>query len=93
MEKAFLVFLPFDLHKKAKELSQREGPPISFLVREGLELALERRKREELLRLASRDVLSKKRKIEALKKEILRLKRLGKSQSEDLERIEKGGLV
>ncbi len=37
---------------------------------------------KELLRLASRDVLSKKRKLEALKIENLRLKRLVKSQSE-----------
>jgi hypothetical protein len=80
--KAFLVHLPPSLYNQAKELSQREGPPISFLVREGLKLALERRKREELLRLASRDVLAKERKIEALKIENLRLNRLVKSQSE-----------
>jgi hypothetical protein len=37
---------------------------------------------EELVRLASKDVLAKERKIEALKIENLRLKRLVKSQSE-----------
>lgn len=47
MGKAFLVYLPYDLYAQAKEVSQREGPPISFLVREGLRLALEKRKRKE----------------------------------------------
>ena len=47
---------------------------------------------EELIRLASKAVLSKDRKLEALKREILRLSRRLKSQSEDLERIEKEGL-
>lgn len=47
MGKAFLVYLPYDLYREAKELSQREGPPMSFLVREGLKLALEKRKRKE----------------------------------------------
>jgi hypothetical protein len=37
---------------------------------------------KELIRLASKDVLAKERKIEALKIENLRLKRLVKSQSE-----------
>ena len=42
---------------------------------------------EELVRLASKAVLSKDRKLEALKKEILRLNKRLKRQSEDLERI------
>jgi hypothetical protein len=45
--KAFLVNLPIDLYNQAKKLSQHEGPPMSFLVREGLRLALEKRRRKE----------------------------------------------
>ena len=45
--KTFLVNLPIDLYNQAKKLSQREGPPISFLVREGLKLALEKRRRKQ----------------------------------------------
>ncbi len=41
--KAFLVHLPPRLYNQAKELSRREGPPISFLIREGLNLVLEKR--------------------------------------------------
>jgi hypothetical protein len=61
-------------------------------IRQESVLLIRLQHQKELIKLASRDVLSKKRKIEALKREILRLKRLGKSQSEDLERIEKEGL-
>lgn len=50
MGKAFLVYLPQDLYTQAKELSQREGPPISFLVREGLRLVLAKRQRESLVK-------------------------------------------
>ncbi len=45
--KAFLVNLPIDLYNQAKKLSQHEGPPMSFLVREGLKLALEKRKHKD----------------------------------------------
>ena len=47
MGKIFSVYLPYDLYAQAKELSQREGPPISFLVREGLKLALEKRRHKQ----------------------------------------------
>ncbi len=47
MTKPFTVHLPNELYVQAKELSQREGPPVSFLVREGLKLVLEKRKHEQ----------------------------------------------
>ena len=47
MSKPFLVYLPESLYWQAKEFSRREGPPISFLVREGLKLALEKRRYQQ----------------------------------------------
>ena len=43
MYNTFLVYLPWDLYAQAKELSRLEGPPMAFLVREGLRMALEKR--------------------------------------------------
>ena len=40
----FNVYLPPNTYKEAKEISQNEGIPISFLIREGLRLVLEKRK-------------------------------------------------
>ncbi|MGR3309280.1 MAG: ribbon-helix-helix domain-containing protein [Candidatus Brocadiales bacterium] len=43
----FNVYLPPELYKDAKELSQRDGAPISFMIREGLRLVLEKRRQKE----------------------------------------------
>ena len=43
MSKLFTVYLPSYLYRQAKEFSLREGPPMSFLVREGLRMVLEKR--------------------------------------------------
>ncbi len=42
----FNVYLPRDLYLQAKELNAKEGIPVSFLIREGLRIMLERRKKE-----------------------------------------------
>lgn len=43
----FNVYIPRELYLQAKELTAKEGVPISFLIREGLRLMIERRKEKE----------------------------------------------
>lgn len=59
MSKPFLVHLPYDLYTEAKEYSRREGPPMSFLVRKGLHLVLERVERRVKTGDATKRRLSK----------------------------------
>lgn len=47
----FNVYLPRDLYLQAKELTIKKGIPISFLIREGLRLMIERWKEKELKEL------------------------------------------
>lgn len=46
MTNPFTVYLPPDLYRQVKDFSRREGPPISFLIREGLKMVLKKRNRK-----------------------------------------------